>query len=276
MATVIGIHGTGKYEYFQREGTAEAASAALGRVWSRWLGEGMAAAGRPGPPVTTGYYAHHLHRGTMQGPDDPGMLDAEAQELLISWVDLLRTRPQTPMGPRTARARGAADWVARKHGDAARRLVTTLSREMTAYLREPAGRRRIAAREAVAGAVRAAPGPVTVLAHSLGSVVAYEALWAHPELRVGHLVTLGSPLGMPGAVFERLVPAPRAGRGARPPGVTRWTNLADVGDLVAIPRTGLSGGFDGVDADHPDLVIGERDFHTARGYLSCPDVARLL
>jgi hypothetical protein len=65
-------------------------------------------------------------------------------------------------------------------------------------------------------------------------MVAYEALHAFPDLDVELLVTLGSPLGLP-ALFRKLDPEPRAGRGARPAGVKRWLNIADVGDLVAIP-----------------------------------------
>jgi hypothetical protein len=75
-----------------------------------------------------------------------------------------------------------------------------------------------------------------VVAHSLGSVVAYEALCAHPEWPVRTLVTLGSPLGLPNLVFHRLQPTPTAGpspRGAWPGSVDTWTNIADAGDIVA-------------------------------------------
>ena len=45
------------------------------------------------------------------------------------------------------------------------------------------------------------------MAHSLGTVVAYEALHAHPGLHVYLLVTLGSPLALPrrrqGAFLKR-------------------------------------------------------------------------
>lgn len=50
-----------------------------------------------------------------------------------------------------------------------------------------------------------------VIAHSLGTAAAYEALHAHPELQVDLLVTLGSPLDLPGAVFGRLQPPPAPG-----------------------------------------------------------------
>ena len=37
------------------------------------------------------------------------------------------------------------------------------------------------------------------MAHFMGTVVAYEALHAHPDLHVYLLVTPGSPLALPGA-----------------------------------------------------------------------------
>ena len=110
-------------------------------------------------------------------------------------------------------------------------------------------------------------------AHSLGSVVAYEALHQRPDLRVGTFLTLGSPLGMPGTVFEALDPEPVAGRGVRPPGVQRWVNVADVGDLIAVPVE-LGGRFD-VDRHEP-VRIAFADFHTFGGYLSSATVARII
>jgi hypothetical protein len=79
-----------------------------------------------------------------------------------------------------------------------------------------------------------------VVGHSLGSVVAYEALCAHPEWPVRSLVTLGSPLGIRNLIFDRLVPAPVAGEPGEPagvwPGVWAWANVADAGDVVALVK----------------------------------------
>ncbi|MER7584347.1 hypothetical protein [Kitasatospora sp. NPDC097691] len=80
-----------------------------------------------------------------------------------------------------------------------------------------------------------------VVAHSLGSVVAYEALCALPGHQVRALVTIGSPLGIPNLVVSRLQPAPvrdgKAVRGAWPGGdQLEWTNLADLGDVVALVK----------------------------------------
>lgn len=44
------------------------------------------------------------------------------------------------------------------------------------------------------------------------SVVAHEALHAHPELQPDLFLTLGSTLALPRAVFDRLIPA-RQGTG---------------------------------------------------------------
>jgi hypothetical protein len=74
-----------------------------------------------------------------------------------------------------------------------------------------------------------------VIGHSLGSVVAYEALCMHPEWNIKMFVTLGSPLGIPNVVFDALTPRPLNGRATRP-NVQRWVNVADRGDLVALEK----------------------------------------
>jgi pimeloyl-ACP methyl ester carboxylesterase len=114
-----------------------------------------------------------------------------------------------------------------------------------------------------------------VVAHSLGTLVAYEALHAHPELQVPLLLTLGSPLALPKAVFERLLPPPVSGRGSRPVGVHRWVNIADPGDPVAIPPR-LARSFEGVDLDLTTTVHGGFGFHHAKNYLRCAPTAATL
>lgn len=74
-----------------------------------------------------------------------------------------------------------------------------------------------------------------IVAHSLGSIVAYEALCAHPEWNVHTLVTLGSPLGVPNLVFGKLTPTPENGVGVWP-NVQQWFNIADQGDIVALQK----------------------------------------
>jgi hypothetical protein len=114
-----------------------------------------------------------------------------------------------------------------------RSMVADL-KQVSAYLTDPK------VREAVRGRVMGAISGDTrvVVGHSLGSVVAYEALCALQGHGVRALVTLGSPLGIP-MVFERLQPQP-----GRWPGCERmvWTNIADGGDVVALVKD-LRAGF---------------------------------
>jgi hypothetical protein len=72
-----------------------------------------------------------------------------------------------------------------------------------------------------------------VIGHSLGSVVAYEVLCHATGLRGHAFITLGSPLGLPTLIFDRLDPPPRGGRRVWPNGLAKWTNIADRHDIVA-------------------------------------------
>lgn len=271
---VLGVHGIGNYRYYRDTNSSPwAAAAGMSQDWHAWLTASLPA----GYPTETniGYYAHHLHRGTPQGaPDDPDSLEPAAQEMLTAWVESLHPAAHIELGPRTVRARQAADWLTRHAGQGAQLFALAFCREVATYLARPDPARRHASRHAVADAI-AHHRPHAIVAHSLGSVVTYETLWAYPALRVDLLLTIGSPLAMPGVVFERLEPTMPGGRGQRPPNVRQWINLADIGDLVALPRDGLSPYFNGVRRDH-QITIGTWDFHSAEGYLRCPDVSRAL
>jgi len=70
-----------------------------------------------------------------------------------------------------------------------------------------------------------------VIAHSMGTVVAYETLCAHPDWPVETLITIGSPLGGD-YVFGHLRPTPEEGQGHWPGSVNSWVNVASVGDLA--------------------------------------------
>lgn len=110
-----------------------------------------------------------------------------------------------------------------------------------------------------------------VIAHSLGSVVAYEALCAHPELRVRQLITIGSPLAIRGMVYDRLIPPPCHDK---PKSVGQWVNLADPGDLCAVPIGGIARLF-AIDKD-VTAPIGTFAFHSVTKYLSCETLAEIL
>jgi pimeloyl-ACP methyl ester carboxylesterase len=118
------------------------------------------------------------------------------------------------------------------------------ARQVRRYLTGPGI--RAAVQDRVCAAVSA--DTRVLVGHSLGSVVAYEALCANPQWPVQTLVTLGSPLGIRSLIFDRLaapvpatMPAPAIMPDGRPPGawpggVTAWTNVADRGDVVALVK----------------------------------------
>ncbi|MGW2896677.1 alpha/beta hydrolase [Streptomyces sp. NPDC001212] len=123
-------------------------------------------------------------------------------------------------------------------GPVAERFLLGLLRQVRRYFTDDTVR----ARATAAVGARIGSDTTVLVGHSLGSVVAYESLCAHPDWPVRTLVTLGSPLGMPTLVFDRLRPAPVAGRGQWPVGLERWSNLADRHDVVASVKE-LSGLF---------------------------------
>ena len=84
--------------------------------------------------------------------------------------------------------------------------MTISCREVHRYLGDSA--RRDAVRRTVADTIAATSaqgGARVVLAHSVGSVVVYEALWARPASR-STLITMGFPLALPDVVFDQLEP----------------------------------------------------------------------
>jgi len=114
-------------------------------------------------------------------------------------------------------------------GNVAQRVVIWFLKQVRLYLTEPETRR--AAQKSLIDRVGAETR--VIVAHSLGSVVAYETLCAHPEFPVRTLITLGSPLGTP-ALLPRFVPPVRPGNAPWPTGLERWVNVADAADIVAL------------------------------------------
>ncbi|MER5218154.1 serine peptidase [Streptomyces sp. NPDC002838] len=224
------------------------------------------------------YYADLLRgSGRQSAATDLTDLDDFELELLHAWLRQLDMPDSVAAGWGTWAPRQAVAWLARTRfpgKTATEWFLATFFREVATYLRYENHRYRTLVRNRVAEVI-AAHQADTVVAHSLGSVVAYETLWAYPELKVRTLITLGSPLALPHAVFPRLDPAPRNERGRRPPSVQRWINLADPGDLVAIPAYGVSRKFAGVDLDE-HTVISAFDFHLAKNYLASTSLGRVL
>ncbi|WP_078622425.1 hypothetical protein [Streptomyces sp. NRRL S-244] len=112
------------------------------------------------------------------------------------------------------------------------RFLIGILKQLRLYLTTPDVRERVQAE--IAAAVTA--DTRVIVGHSLGSIVSYEALCAHPEWPVHTFVTLGSPLGIPNLVFDRLLPEPYSGKGIWPGNVRAWTNLCDRHDVVALTK----------------------------------------
>jgi hypothetical protein len=90
--------------------------------------------------------------------------------------------------------------------DAQRAFIGNL-KQVTAFLTDPAIKQNVLARvrEQISEDTR------VVIGHSLGSVVVYEYLCHDRPPSVELLVTLGSPLGIPNVVFDKLTPTPAGG-----------------------------------------------------------------
>jgi PGAP1-like protein len=110
-----------------------------------------------------------------------------------------------------------------------------------------------------------------IIGHSLGSIVAYECLCAHPEWNVHTLVTLGSPLGIAPSIFEALTPKPQEGTGVYPK-IKQWFNIADQGDIVALEKE-LAPCFGAV-ADC--LVHNGWESHSATRYLNAKQTGQAI
>jgi len=104
-----------------------------------------------------------------------------------------------------------------------------------------------------------------VVAHSLGTVVAYETLCKHPEWDLSGLLTMGSPLGGE-LILGMLEPAPEAGRGRFPGGVERWVNIRNSDDPACMHP--LAEVFDGPVSDR--LVDNGHRVHDPEPYLNNP------
>ncbi|MFI6770582.1 hypothetical protein [Streptomyces sp. NPDC050355] len=247
MPRVVGVHGIGKQ--LLGEGT-------LLKEWQPAMADGLRRAG-VGDAVSESDVAMAFYgdlfrpAGQYLAVGDPRFTAADVsegfeQELLLAWW---RAAADTDPGvvppgadtlvatPRSVQAALRALSGSRFFAGLALRSMVFDLKQVHRYLLD--AELRTQARTRVIDAI--GEDTRVVVAHSLGSVVAYEALCALPGHRVRALVTLGSPLGIPNLIFHRLEPRP-VGLGGSVQGVWPggqglvWTNIADEGDVVALVK----------------------------------------
>lgn len=270
MSSIVAVHGIGN---IREDLTTLEAAASLEIEWSEALAYGLHHAGQgvATPVMRVAYYADLLADLEPQaGERELESLSPEEAELMAHWLRANGVRDEEEQGLLTLWLRQGVSRLALRRGGSSKvlgRVGAAFAAEVYSYLTRPERRRR--ARAVVTDLIEEVR-PAVVLAHSLGSVVTYEALHAvRPPLNVELLVTLGSPLGMPG-VYEALEPEPTIRHAARPPRLKRWVNIADRGDVVAVPA--MLGGYFDVDW-HVEAVIAPVDFHRMAHYLRCGETA---
>jgi len=82
---------------------------------------------------------------------------------------------------------------------------------------------------------------IMVIAHSLGSVIAFDTFWElsrleNSNVRIDAFVTLGSPLGL-NYVQHRMLGAHETGLRRFPDNIRSWSNLSAIGELTSLDRS---------------------------------------
>ena len=133
--------------------------------------------------------------------------------------------------------------------------------------------------------------PVLLIAHSMGSVIAWDSVWqmSHNErdhVHIDTLLTMGSPLGQR-FVQRRLQGFRKEGDERYPLGIDRWVNLAAVGDLTAVDpdlagdfgamvERGLVSTIDDRELHNYFRLDGVLNVHAEYGYLANPVTAGIV
>jgi hypothetical protein len=277
MPRMLGVHGIAQ----QFKGGYQ-----LGTVWFDALRDGLVAAGyRPladslmPTDVRVAFFGDLFRpKGAMAGGDPPytaaDVKPGPERDLLAEFYQAAVEQdpslgpPPGAMGPGKLAAQAMLERLLRSQTFAwvAQRGFIGNLKQVTAFLTKSDVKERVLQR--VHSEVT--PDTQVVIGHSLGSVVVYEYLARYSPPQVELLVTLGSPLGIPNLVFDKLTPRPANGLGAWPGTAARWANVADADDIVALRKQLASlftaaGGAAGVE-DH--LVDNGDEPHAISRYLN--------
>jgi hypothetical protein len=181
------------------------------------------------------------------------------------------------------------DWAKRYFGfDAIADEILRLKLEDLALYYDDSGKRTLLRKrfEDKVGQYLSQNKRVMIIAHSMGSIIAYDTLRRmgreNPAPRVEHFVTIGSPLGLPHVKAK----IHQENDLVRTPSIVRtWTNFADRRDPVSID-THLDDDFQPNDRGvrvRDDLVINgyrngddKANHHKSYGYLRAPEVSKMI
>jgi pimeloyl-ACP methyl ester carboxylesterase len=168
--------------------------------------------------------------------------DIEPEQVSVSFYgDLFRHDPETEEAPDEATRAGVADMLHETLGDDVLASLSHAAGKATfertidlvgTLMTKPDLQERVQTRvaETVQHDTR------IVVAHSLGTIVSYNALVAHPEWEIDTFVTLGSPLGS-SMLVKTMIQHDDDGASRWPGSVKHWVNIAAVGDhACAEPR----------------------------------------
>jgi hypothetical protein len=284
MARVVFVHGVGK-QYLSEDSLVRDIVPEL-RGGVRLAGADCGVAVPAPEDVAVAFYGD-LFRPAGTRADDENFQAADVEsdlefELLMAWwAEAARTDPRVGWAASRAlrlktvrRALDALTGAQFLEGVRDRVLIGNL-KQVVRYLTDPDIRTRAQA----AVAAHLTPDTRVVVAHSLGTVLAYEALCAaaargeDADLDVRMLVTLGSPLGMRAVVLNRLRPAPVDGRAVWPGNLRAWTNIADTTDIVAVVRE-IAPAFGPAVTDL--VVHNGNHMHDATRYLTAIETGRAI
>jgi hypothetical protein len=266
MVDVVAIHGMSMHRS-QRT--------AMQQSWHAAMVDGLAniRSGHAGPlTVECAFYGHEYNDGKAGGEPDYAEIDLEPgteEELLIAIGDALddedgggeETKLYLPGA--VQRALAAIERSSLFDGRDSRAIAFV--KQVNRYLTD--GNFRMLVHAEVSAAMEQSPR--VVVAHSLGSVVAYDWLRANKPEHPPALITIGSPLGF--AAVRRRVDRRYGPPGW--PGQTRsWTNIAARHDAVAMVKELAplySPDIDDLPCDNP-----RKEAHSALTYLRNVRTAR--
>ncbi|MFI1032192.1 hypothetical protein [Streptomyces sp. NPDC020951] len=194
------------------------------------------------------------------------------EELLISFAESVDDPAQDEVPGKAAYAPRSVQWAIdklqkRKFLGGTNAAILGLVKQVARYLRDPDFKKKVHAEFSAAMET----GPRLVIAHSLGSVVAYDWLRSNPRTSATTLITLGSPLGLR-PVLRELHPYLDSCQAPWPVGIDTWVNVAAKEDVVATVKE-LDGLFAGKIHDllaansrrtAHDAVVYLKNVHTSK------------